>query len=1085
LFLYYISKRKNEKEKKKKSFLFFSVSFSVNVESLARCDFINGNFPNMTSSSSTSYPITHLSTLPPPVMTSNSSKNAFKRPAFRAPRNNSTANESSDLHVASSVALNAAATSIAAVTEHNASANASSNVSKRARLESATSVHRHHVVEPSIEQSVIWSTFGSERMMHSARSAFALQWPRIKSLFQWQIDLMMDQRIKVGSKNLVYSLPTSAGKTLIAQLFLLRTCIVRQCKALLVLPYRAVVDEVYQSLSAMGALLGVHVEAFYAARGAVPLAHGPMVCVATIERATGIISSLVEEDRLGELGSVVVDEIHFVGEPDRGCGLELLIARIVHHNKRVTTTVADTSTVSTVETAVRSRIQLIGFTATLSRPSLEAVAKWIDASLADNRPVQRPVQLLEYISVPADLAAGAKRPDELVYDAGGTRVVRRVPRMPHQSTVFYNNDRFRAKVDRVAPLVIETANAGGGTLVFVPTKDGCIEVACHLASVLDKNGALLASKGSAARQLLLQRLVAASDIAPHDHDTNADGSAFVAPSVAPFIEFVLHGIGMHNSDLSQEQRAAIEQAFLDGTVHTLVATTTLAAGVNLPARRVIVLSRKIGGKELEPSRFRQMTGRAGRAGFDVTGDAYLIADGFGEDIDSCFKLVSKPLEETRSQLRDDNCGVERLLLGALALLHGTAPRATLIEALQAALVSQMPRRGESDRQLVHRTLRVLAGREMVLLSARGAACADNAADDVLAALDDDIVTITVLGKACERVGYDPKFAEMIFDDCLRHVETLRMVDLLHLCVIVVPPDWRHDLSTTEWRKYGAVLTEVRRRHTQIGSGRRGGGTLAPSRNNDSRGTNGARDDATTRIEALSNVQALWNDDLLLRLGVNADYVEHRSVSTERSLRVDAPVVLTRHASAMRFFGAVVLREVLAENSSVVIAQNFLDSARAAPAVDELVQKAAAFGARLHVFLSHFTEFTLLASLLGPFVARLVHGGASVDLHPLVAIKGVGLQRARALFDHKVRTANQVAELTAEQLRDMLGARLGPADLRLPTARMLIEAAKAHVERERIRANTTSTTAVVGSGDAVAGGGGWHLRARRSRAECSV
>ena len=70
------------------------------------------------------------------------------------------------------------------------------------------------------------------------------------------------------------------------------------------------------------------VGSFYAARGALPLSQGPQLCIATIERAFGLVASLADERRLHELGLVVVDEIHFVGEPNRGAGLELLLSII-------------------------------------------------------------------------------------------------------------------------------------------------------------------------------------------------------------------------------------------------------------------------------------------------------------------------------------------------------------------------------------------------------------------------------------------------------------------------------------------------------------------------------------------------------------------------------------------------------------------------------------------------------------------------------------------------------------------------------------------------------------------------------------
>jgi replicative superfamily II helicase len=72
--------------------------------------------------------------------------------------------------------------------------------------------------------------------------------------------------------------------------------------------------------------------------------------------------------------------------------------------------------------------------------------------------------------------------------------------------------------------------------------------------------------------------------------------------------------------LTLEERAAVEQAFRDGTLAVLAATSGLAAGVNLPAGRVLILPAHF----MDPATFRQMAGRAGRSGLDVAGDAFLV-----------------------------------------------------------------------------------------------------------------------------------------------------------------------------------------------------------------------------------------------------------------------------------------------------------------------------------------------------------------------------------------------------------------------------------------------------------------------------
>lgn len=75
-----------------------------------------------------------------------------------------------------------------------------------------------------------------------------------------------------------------------------------------------------------------------------------------------------------------------------------------------------------------------------------------------------------------------------------------------------------------------------------------------------------------------------------------------------------------------EFRGACEHGFRTGAISVLVATSTVATGINLPAQRVIVRDLFLGQRDnlLDSTRMRQMAGRAGRSGIDSKGEALFI-----------------------------------------------------------------------------------------------------------------------------------------------------------------------------------------------------------------------------------------------------------------------------------------------------------------------------------------------------------------------------------------------------------------------------------------------------------------------------
>ncbi len=81
---------------------------------------------------------------------------------------------------------------------------------------------------------------------------------------------------------------------------------------------------------------------------------------------------------------------------------------------------------------------------------------------------------------------------------------------------------------------------------------------------------------------------------------------------------------LHNANVSLENRLRVESQFCNSTLRVLVATSTLSQGLNLPARRCIVLGIQRGLQYVENYEVEQMTGRAGRPQYDPKGDAYVL-----------------------------------------------------------------------------------------------------------------------------------------------------------------------------------------------------------------------------------------------------------------------------------------------------------------------------------------------------------------------------------------------------------------------------------------------------------------------------
>jgi len=115
----------------------------------------------------------------------------------------------------------------------------------------------------------------------------------------------------------------------------------------------------------------------------------------------------------------------------------------------------------------------------------------------------------------------------------------------------------------------------------------------------------------------------------------------------------------HNADLEKKKRVELEHRFRnDPKFRCIVATSTLAWGLNMPARRVIILGVHRGLEDVATYDITQMVGRAGRVGYDPCGDAYILLP--QSKFDQYKDKLTKP-QKIKSQMLDDAFGHHKIL----------------------------------------------------------------------------------------------------------------------------------------------------------------------------------------------------------------------------------------------------------------------------------------------------------------------------------------------------------------------------------------------------------------------------------------
>ena len=152
----------------------------------------------------------------------------------------------------------------------------------------------------------------------------------VVDLYDWQIECLQTTAALEHGRNLVYSAPTGGGKTFVAEVLALRTILYAGKRVLFIVPYVSIVVEKVDYFGRLYGQEGIPVQGYCsgapptsaaAASSGSKLGNGgsglPELSVCTIEKAAALINALLADGSEDELGCVVVDEAHMMGDADR------------------------------------------------------------------------------------------------------------------------------------------------------------------------------------------------------------------------------------------------------------------------------------------------------------------------------------------------------------------------------------------------------------------------------------------------------------------------------------------------------------------------------------------------------------------------------------------------------------------------------------------------------------------------------------------------------------------------------------------------------------------------------------------------
>jgi helicase len=378
-------------------------------------------------------------------------------------------------------------------------------------------------------------------------------------------------------------------------------------------------------------------------------------------------------------------------------------------------------------------VQIVALSATVDNPG--DIADWLGADLVES--TWRPVELRTGVH-----AEGVTRFDdgtELVPDAESE--------IPEGADVA---------TEATVALVRDAVGDGGQCLAFVSSRNEAEELAERLAA----EG--LADAGGVAE-----------DIAGLDNTGTGQR----------LTDCVRDGVAFHHAGLTSGHRAAVESAFRDRNLPVICATPTLAAGVNVPARRVVVRDQQrytgSGFEWLPVLEIHQMCGRAGRPHLDPYGEAVLVA-GDEDPAELRGRYVGAEPEAVESKLAD-RIALRTHVLSIVASGFADS-RAGVLDVLDATFYAHQTAESRLP-AIVDQVVEDLDGMKLIDVSPEASECDGDGTDAASVTL-----AATALGETVNTQYVTPDTGARIVAGIRATESVAEVTELTALAVICDTPD---------------------------------------------------------------------------------------------------------------------------------------------------------------------------------------------------------------------------------------------------------------------------------------------------------